>query len=205
MPLLQLAENDFSHLAEDSNPLANYIFIPAGMYGQTQDNYVRADFFDGLPDEEFNAVILSLAPYQNTGMSGVLDTALSFIPGVGPVASGGVKVAQKLLQGRKDRKAAGTDNTTLKGGAKMGGGSLIQKIKTGIAKVKAGGSPNQEKNLPAIDITGNVGGTSFDLTTGATPTKENFWTKRNKTEKAVIIVGGLGLGFLLYKTIAKKK
>ena len=202
MALLQLAENDFSHLAEDSNPLSNYIFIPAGMYGQTQDNYVRADFFDGLPDEEFNAVILSLAPYQNTGMSGVLDTALSFIPGVGPVASGGVKVAQKLFQGRKDRKAAGTDNPALKGGAKMGGGSLIQKIKTGIAKVKAGGSPNQEKNLPAIDITGNVGGTSFDLTTGQTATNENFLTKY---KKPLLIVGGLGLGFLLFKTLGKRK
>lgn len=201
MALLQLAENDFSHLAEDSNPLANYIFIPAGMYGQTQDNYVRADFFDGLPDEEFNAVILSLAPYQNTGMSGVLDTAVSFIPGVGPVAAGGVKVAQKLLQGRKDRKAAGTDNPALKGGAKMGGGSLIQKIKTGIAKVKAGGSPNQEKNLPAIDLTGTIGNQTIDFST-STATKENFLTKY---KKPLLIVGGLGLGFLVYKSLAKRK
>jgi hypothetical protein len=201
MALLQLAENDFSHLAEDSNPLENYIFIPAGMYGQTQDNYVRADFFDGLPDDEFNAVITSLAPYQNTGMSGVLDTAVSFIPGVGPVAAGGVKIAQKLIQGRKDRQAAGTDNPALKGGPKMGGGNLIQKIKTGIAKVKAAGSPNQEKNLP-IDIQGNVGGTSFDLTTGQTETTQNFLTKY---KKPLLIVGGLGLGFLLYKTLGKRK
>lgn len=200
MALLQLAENDFSHLAEDSNPLANYIFIPAGMYGQTQDNYVRADFFDGLPDEEFNAVILSLAPYQNTGMSGVLDTAVSFIPGVGPVAAGGVKVAQKLLQGRKDRKAAGTDNPALKGGA-TGGGNLINKIKGGIAKVKAMKSPNQEKNLPAIDLTGTVGNQTIDFST-STATKENFLTKY---KKPLLIVGGLGLGFLLFKTLGKRK
>jgi len=200
MALLQLAENDFSHLAEDSNPLSNYIFIPSGMYGQTQDNYVRADFFDGLPDDEFNAVIVSLAPYQNTGMSGVLDTAISFIPGVGPVAAGGVKVAEKLIKGRKERQAAGTDNTSLKGGA-QGGGNLINKIKGGIAKIKAMKSPNAEKNLPAIDLTGTVGNQTIDFST-STATKDNFLTKY---KKPLLIVGGLGLGFLVYKSLAKRK
>jgi hypothetical protein len=198
MALLQLAENNFSHLAEDSNPLANYIFIPAGMYGQTQDNYVRADFFDGLPDEEFNAVITSLAPYQNTGMSGVLDTAISFIPGVGPVAAQGVKIAEKLIQGRKDRKADGTANPALKNAPK---GNLIGKIKGGIAKVKAMKSPNAEKTLPAIDLTGTVGNQTIDFSTSTT-TKDNFLTKY---KKPLLVIGGLGLGFLVYKSLAKRK
>ena len=198
MALLQLAENNFSHLAEDSNPLVNYIFIPAGMYGQTQDNYVRADFFDGLPDDEFNAVITSLAPYQNTGMSGVLDTAVSFIPGVGPVASGGVKIAEKLIQGRKDRKAAGTANPALKDAPK---GNLISKIKGGIAKVKAMKSPNAEKSLPSIDLTGTVGNQTIDFSTSTT-TKDNFLTKY---KKPLLVIGGLGLGFLVYKSLAKRK
>jgi len=194
MALLQLAEDNYSHLAEDSNPLANYIFIPAGMYGQKADNYVRADFFDGLPDEEYLAVITSLAPYQNTGMAGVLDTAVSFIPGVGPVAAGGVKIAEKLIQGRKDRKAAGTANPALKDAPK---GKLIDKVKAGIDKVKSLKNPNQEKSLPAIDLTGTIGGQTIDFST-STETKENFFTKY---KTPLLIAGGLGGGYLLLKAL----
>ena len=70
MALLQLAESPFSHLAE-SNAMSNYIFIPAGMFDQLEDTYVREDFFDSLSDQEYQEVITALAQYQNQGMSAV--------------------------------------------------------------------------------------------------------------------------------------
>jgi len=68
MALLQLAESPYSHLAE-SKAISNYIFIPAGMFNQTEDTYVREDFFDSLTDDEYQEVITALAPYQNQGLS----------------------------------------------------------------------------------------------------------------------------------------
>lgn len=182
MALLQLAENG------QTNPLANFIFIPSGMLGMTEDTYVRQDFFDGLPDDQYLAVIQSLAPFQNTGLSGVLDMAVSFVPGVGPVAAQGVQIAQKLIKGRKDRKAAGTANPILKGGDTKGG-NLINKIKGGIEKVK-GKVPNTEKKLPEIDITGTVGGQNIDFSTSSKD--QTTW---EKIPLPVKILGGAALAF----------
>ncbi len=188
MALLQLAENG------QTNPLAKFIFIPAGMLGMQEDTYVREDFFDGLPDDQYLAVVQSLAPFQNTGLSGVVDTAVSFIPGVGPVAAQGVKVVTNLIQGRKDRVAAGTANPILKGGPKMGG-NMITKIKAGIEKVK-GKVPNTEKDLPVIDITGTVGGQTFDVQTGAA--QQSTW---EKIPMPVKVLGGVAAAAALGKAL----
>ena len=55
----------------ETNPMSNYLFIPAGQLGMVEDTYVRTDFFDSLPDAEFNATMTILAPYQNVGMSAI--------------------------------------------------------------------------------------------------------------------------------------
>ena len=199
MALLQLAEGGvYSHLAE-SNPVAdNYIFIPAGMFDQTADTYVREDFFDGLSDEEFKQVITALAPYQNKGMSetGIVSTALNFIPGVGPVASKGLDVAKNLINKRIERVAQGKANPVIKPGSKLA--PLKDKVVAALDKVK-----NQTKSTEAkvpVDINATVGGTSFDITSGQ-PASVPFFTKY---KTPLLIAGGLAGAFLLYKVVAKK-
>lgn len=67
MSYLQLAEDPYSHLAD--NIMSKYIFIPAGYRGSSKDMYVREDFFDNLPEGTYQAMMNELAPYQNTGLS----------------------------------------------------------------------------------------------------------------------------------------
>jgi len=199
MALLQLAEGGkYDYLAE-SNPVAqNYIFIPAGMFDQTEDTYVREDFFDGLSDEEYKQVITALAPYQNKGMSetGIVSTALNFIPGVGPVASKGLDVAKNLINKRIERVAQGKANPIIKPGSKLSG--LKDKVVSALDKVK-----NQTKSTEAkvpVDINANVGGSQFQFQTGQ-PTEVPFFTKY---KTPLLIAGGLTGAFLLYKAFAKK-
>lgn len=195
MALLQLAEGGM-YLSEDTNPMKDYIFIPAGMFGVTEDTYVRQDFFDGLENKEYEAVITSLAPFQNTGISaGAVELAIGLLPG-GAVASKGLAIAKNLIANKKKRVESGTANPILKGKS----GSLISKVKGAVEKIK--GKTDETKKLPAIDVAGNVGGTSFDLTTGQAPATESFFTKY---KTPLLIGGGLAVAFLGYKLISKKK
>lgn len=192
MALLQLAEGHY--LAEDTNPMKDYIFIPAGMFGVTEDTYVRQDFFDGLDEKEFEAVISSLAPFQNTGISdGAVEFAIGLLPG-GAVASKGIAIAKGFIANRKKRVSNGTANPILKGKS----GSLIGKVKSAVEKITGKGDL---KKLPAVDVSGNVGGTTFDLTTGQQPASESFFTKY---KTPLLVVGGLAVAFLGYKVITKK-
>jgi len=151
MALLQLAENGM-YLSEDTNPMKDYIFVPGGMFGVTEDTYVRQDFFDGLDEKEFEAVISSLAPFQNTGISaGAVEFAVGLLPG-GAVASKGIAIAKGLIANRKKRVESGTANPILKGKS----GSLIAKVKGAVEKIT--GKVDQQKNLPAVDVSGTVGG-----------------------------------------------
>lgn len=194
MALLQLAENSYNHLAEGS-ALSKYIFIPAGMFDQTEDTYVREDFFDGLNDAEFQEIMIALAPYQNRGMAeGLISKAVQFIPGVGPIASTGVDVGKKLLQNRIERVAQGKANPIIKSGSKLAG--LKDKVVGALNKVKSG--TDTEKKTP-IAITGSVGGTNVDFSTGQ-PTEEPFFTKY---KTPLLIGGGLAGAFLLYKLFKK--
>ena len=193
MALLQLAEG-MNYLAEDTNPMKDYIFIPGGMFGVTEDTYVRQDFFDGLDEKEFEAVISSLAPFQNTGISdGAVEFAVGLLPG-GAVASKGIAIAKGLIANRKKRVANGTANPILKGKS----GSLIGKVKGAVEKITGKGDT---KKLPAVDVSGSVGGTTFDLTTGQQPASESFFTKY---KTPLLVVGGLAVAFLGYKVITKK-
>lgn len=189
MALLQLAEG-MDYLAEDNNPMKDYIFIPSGMFGVTEDTYVRQDFFDGLDSKEYEAVISSLAPFQNTGLS-----AFGLVTGA--VAKKGIDIAKKLIAQRQERVASGQANPILKGKS----GSLIGKVKSAVEKfTKKGTDPEAlTKNFP-IDIGGSVGGTTFDLTTGQ-PEQESFFVKY---KTPLLIAGGLVVAFIGYKAIKKK-
>jgi hypothetical protein len=195
MALLQLAEG-MNYLAEDNNPMKDYIFIPGGMFGVTEDTYVRQDFFDGLEDKEYEAVITSLAPFQNTGISaGPVEIAVGLLPG-GAVASKGIAVAKYLIANKKKRTENGTANPLLKGKS----GSLIAKVKGAVEKIT--GKVDQTKKLPAVDVSGTVGGTTFDVNTNVAPASGNFF---QKYKTPLLIGGGLVVAFFGYKLISKKK
>lgn len=189
MALLQLAESGYNHLAEGS-AISNYIFIPAGMFDQTEDTYVREDFFDGLNNAEFQEVITALAPYQNTGMSAV---------GIATAVTAGAKalapIVKKATAKRAERVASGEAKPLFKGNLKFA--NLKDKVAGALDKVKKGTSDEQKK-IP-IDITGNVGGTTLDFTTGQ-PADVPFFTKY---KTPLLIGGGLAGVFLLFKLLKK--
>jgi len=202
MAYLQLAEdNPYNRLAE-SNPMTNYLFIPAGQLGMTEDTYVRSDFFDSLPDAEFNATMSILAPFQNKGMNeGLVSDAIGAIPLFGGPAKFGIDLVTKIASKRKAKQDAGQPVVPIFKG-KTGG--LIDKIKGAVGKNKT--TPDTidaiTKKLPAIDLTGSVGGTDVSVgynPAGATP---NFFTKY---KTPLLIAGGLLGAFGIYKLVKKKK
>lgn len=192
MAYLQLAEdNPYNALAE-TNPMANYLFIPAGQLGMVEDTYVRSDFFDSLPNDEFNATMSILAPYQNSGMSAI-GTAIGL----------GAKLVSKIAQNRKDKKEAGIEVKPIFKGKE---GGLIDKIKKAIEKnkTKPDSTDQQTKSLdlPNIDLQGTVGGTNVAIGYDPTSGTPSFFTKY---KTPLLIAGGLLGAFAVYKLVKKKK
>ena len=67
MGYLHLADNGTQSIME------NYIFIPAGFQGSMEDQYVREDFFDDLPEGQYEVMMEELAPYNEQMLSGWFD------------------------------------------------------------------------------------------------------------------------------------
>jgi hypothetical protein len=187
MAYLQLAENNpYTALAEN-NPMTNYLFVPAGVLGMLEDTYLRSDFFDSLPNDEFSATMSILAPYQNTGMSAI-GTAVGL----------GSKLIQKIAQNRKDKKEAGIEVKPIFKGKE---GGLIDKIKKAIEKnkTKPDATDQQTKSLdlPNIQLDGSINGAELQI--GLNP--PTFFTKY---KTPLLIAGGLVGAFAIYKLATKK-
>lgn len=204
MALLQLAESPYNMLAENEMYLAetgsvveNYLFIPAGLFGMDQDTYVRSDFFDSLSDQEFNAVISALAPYQPQGLSAV-GAVLTAATAAGKKLAPGIK---KAIASRKEKVAAGTAKPIFKPGGPLS--NLATKVKAGVNKLKDVPTTKQDEVIEkTTPITGSVdiGGTSLDFSTGQNVTPTNFFTKY----KTPLLIGGAAVaGLLLYKNLKK--
>lgn len=201
MAYLQLAEeNPYNRLAE-SNPMTNYLFVPAGTLGMTEDTYLRSDFFDSLPDDEFNATMSIIAPFQNKGMNeGLVTDAIGAIPLFGGSAKFGINLVTKIAEKRKAKQQAGVPVKPLFKGKE---GGLIEKIKNAVSKNKT--TPDKvdqiTKELPAIDLTGSVGGTNVSI--GYDPNAQPTFFTKYKTP--LLIAGGLVSAFVVYKLVKKKK
>jgi hypothetical protein len=186
MPYLQLAEENPYNMIAETNPMSNYLFIPAGQLGMVEDTYVRTDFFDSLPDPEFNATMTILAPYQNVGMSAI-GTAVG-------LAS---KLITNIAKNRKDKKEAGTLKPIFKG--KEGG--LIDKIKKAVEKNKTKPDPTDQQtkslDLPNIQLDGSINGAELQI--GLNPP-----TFFSKYKTPLLIAGGLVGAFAIYKLATKK-
>jgi hypothetical protein len=202
MALLQLAENPYNMLAENELYLSqngtvadNYLFIPSGMFGMTEDTYVRSDFFDSLSDVEFQAVISALEPYQAQGLSafGIVTAASS----LGKIAAPAIK---KAIEKRAEKVAAGTVKPIFKPGGTLSG--LVDKVKAGVTKLKDVPAPKQneviEKTTP-ISGSVEIGNTSLDFSSGQ-PAAVPFFTKY----KTPLIVGGVAVAGLILYNVFKK-
>jgi len=194
MAYLQLAENNgnYNMLAEGS-VLNNYLTIPPGFMGNDQTKYVRLDYFDNLPDEQFALTMAKLAPFQpvtllSAGGEGLIKAAAfgaNFIPGVGPIVSKVVEQAGPMAVGLIGKKNARKKAKKDKGTKDTGTGTETEDKKS--------------FNLPNIDANVTVGGQELGLTynkPGNDPSG-NFFTKY----KIPLIVGGVALigGYFLMK------
>lgn len=203
MALLQLAESPYNMLAEnelylaEAGPVAdNYLFIPAGMFGMTEDTYVRSDFFDSLSDTEFETVLSNLAPYQPQGLSqiGAIATAAQI---AGKTLAPAIKNA---FENRAEKVAAGTVKPIFKPGGPLS--NLAGKVKAGINKLKDVPADKAkaviEKTTP-VSGSVEIGGTTLDFSTGQ-PAAVPFFTKY----KTPLLIAGAAIGgLLLFKTLKK--
>ena len=194
MAYLQLAENNgnYNMLAEGS-VLNNYLTIPPGFMGNDETKYVRLDYFDNLPDEQFALTMAKLAPFQpvtllSAGGQGLIKAAsfgANFIPGVGPLVSKVVEQAGPMAVGLIGKKNARKKGKKDKGTKDTGNGTDDTK-KGGIFD-----------NLPPVDASLNVGGQQLQLTYDKPGLQSNFFT----TYKIPLLIGGVALigGYFLLK------
>jgi hypothetical protein len=190
MAYLQLAENNGSYnmLAEGS-VLNNYLTIPPDFMGNAETKYVRLDYFDNLPDEQFALTMAKLAPYQpvtllsakGDGIIGAASFAAGFIPGVGPIVSKVVEKAGPMAVGLIGKKNA------------------RKKAKAGAGDLKKTAVP-----IPDIDANVTVGGKEFAVqyATGAEPAAAGSFFKKYKMP---LIIGGSVVALVAGYMLLKKK
>jgi len=194
---LQLAEgeNNGNYAALAETVTDNYVFIPAGFLPEfNKDSYVRADYFLKYDPMVADQLLKNLNQYQPMS-EGVIQGALNFIPGFGPIASKGLGVAKQLIENRKAKVAAGTAQPLFKPGGKLS--NLLNK--------KGSKTPEDQTKKIGGDLTlttdqGDLG-VSFKPKDEAVP-KESFF-KKNKTliiaGGAVLLIGGIFLATRKHK------
>ena len=191
MAYLQLAENNGSYnMLADGSVLNNYLTIPPDFMGNAETKYVRLDYFDNLPDEQFALTMAKLAPYQpvtllsagkGSGLIGAASFAAGFIPGVGPIVS---KVVEKA--------------------GPMAVGLIGKKNARKKAKGEAGDLKKGAVVMPDIDANVSVGGKDFAVQyndTGAVNPNKTFLQKY----KMPLIIGGSVVALVAGYMLLKKK
>lgn len=180
MAYLQLAENDpYSHLAQDIPVSARemYVYIPQGYRGASKDMYIREDLLDVMPQNAYNKLMYELEPYQNTGLS---------------AGRGAERRAERKAkrEARKDKRMEARDVRSQRRADIFG--KLTDTAGSLVSGIFGGGDTTETKG----PIDGSV---QFDF---GTQPEETFFSKY----KVPLIVGGVAVGgFLLYKTMNKKK
>mgnify|MGYP003353036491 CR=1 FL=1 len=197
---LQLAEGEnngnYSALAE--GVFENYVFIPAGFLPEfPQDSYVRADYFNKYDANTADQIINALAAYQKPTLNeGLIQSALTFIPGVGPVASQGLNLAKKLVQQRQEKVAAGQAKPL----GKPGG--FLDKLRQ---KMQAPATQTKSINLPEEPVGASVttpqGQFNVGFQPAAAPATGTFWQKY----KTPIIIGGAAVALIGGYMLLKKR
>lgn len=182
MAYLQLAEDPYSHLAQNIPVSARdmYVYVPQGYRGATKDLYIREDLLDAMPTMAYQKMMFELEPYQNVGMSAKADR-------------------DARRQARKDKKAQKGELKTAKQQARL---ERAKSGETGLKTLISG----------AKDIVGSIFGTDTTkaVTDGGFQASVDFGNVQEESflskYKLPIILGVVGVGgFLIYKTMNKKK
>jgi hypothetical protein len=185
-------QDDYSQLADNSASqiMANYIFIPGGLLPNTPtDKYVRLDFFDGLPEAEFIAIMEKLLPYQkNTLSDSVVSNLLGMVPGVGGTLKGGANIVTGLFKGRKERKKAKAEKNAIKTKS-----TTQELINTEL--------PTKTVAIPPFDISTTIAGQDYQISTQQDQKAENFFTRY----KTPLLIGGGILALGTIYLITRKK
>jgi hypothetical protein len=183
---LQLAEgtNDgnYTELAEDMNALDMYVFIPANFLPEfTTDTYVRADYFNKYDINTAQTLLNQLASMQTVGVS---------VVGIAAVASGGIKLAQNIIQNRKEKVAAGTAKPLFKPGGKLA--NLIAKVKPAAQQIKAAQEEKKGPILPTEPVGASVQLPSGSFNVGFNPAEQPAAAQGNffQRYKTPLIIGG---------------
>lgn len=193
MAYLQLAEDNNYNMLAQGSVMNNYLTIPPGFMGNDETKYVRIDYFDNLPEEQFALTMAKLAPFQpatllsarGEGITKIASFASGFIPGVGPLVSKAVEkagpIAFGLIGKRRDRK---------KGKAKN---------EAETAELK-----KDPIVLPPIDANVSVGGKELNFSLDNTnPVVANTFFRKYKTP---LIIGGVLIAVVGgYFALRKKK
>lgn len=185
MATLQLADKgaDFFNPQKDS-PADLYVFVPSNEQDGT-GVWVREDYFDNVPDDQYIQIMQALAPYQPGQMSGIFSNIKQKIGG--------------FVERRQERKAANQAVRTAKDASKIAryerraaGDTFGSKIAGVFQNITGGGEAADTSGLP-MDTR------AFDI--GYTDAPPKKWY-----ENPVVIVGGVAaLGLLGYVLTRKKK
>jgi hypothetical protein len=211
---LQLAEgtNDgnYSELAESAdNVLDMYVFIPANFLPEfNKDTYVRADYFNKYDAATADAILNALNQYQTSGTlnEGLVQGALNFIPGVGPIASKGLGVAKALLQKRQEKVSSGTAKPLFKPGGKIA--NLIAKVKPQAQQIKAAQEEKKGPILPTEPVGATVQLPSGSFNVGFNPAEQPAAAQQTffqKYKTPLLIGGGLLAVGGIYLLMKRKK
>lgn len=190
---LQLAEGEnngnYAALAEGNSVLSNYVFVPAGFLPEfDKDTYVRADYFNKFDPTTAEALINALMSQQTVGLS---------VVGVAAVASGGLKLAKKLIENRQAKVAAGTAKPLFKPGG------VLDKLKSKLAPTPQ----TKSVNLPEEPVGASVQLPAGQFNVGFQPTEAtgtaqpSFFTKY----KTPLLIGGGVLAIAGIYMLTKKK
>lgn len=187
---LQLADNSpflLSAPAENVNP---YVFVPN--FNTGGGTYVREDYFDDMPEQEYHQWMTFLAPYQ-TGRTVMHDSYLS-----GAIRNWLDRRRERKQQKQESKQKRREANTAIKmarAGAIQTGGTPFQNIANAIGNVASGifgggGSAPDGSALPLPP----------PPAPGSSPTNMPFLDQVNflgMTNKQTLLYGGAG--YLLYR------
>lgn len=179
MSYLQLAENPYSHLAQNipTNAMEMYVFIPEGYKGAPKDMYVREDLLDKLPDPIYNKMMADLAPFQNTGLS---------------AGRGAERRAERKAkkEARKDKRMEARETRSQRRSEMFG--KLTDTAGNLVKSLVGGGEVDSKSAIGPVDF-------QADFSVGQEESMLNKY-------KVPLIIGGVALtGFIAYKMLNKKR
>jgi hypothetical protein len=175
---LQLAEG-----GDDSTESNPYIFVPAGLYGMPKSVYIREDYFDYLPNIEFNEMMRQLAPYQPEVQQGMSERGF-----LHDRASRKARREEKKKL-KNEKKAAKNELIKARAVAKTEGrgGDVLKSVVSGLSNIFGKGDSSGTTDVAPPPSPPGGGGGGGDDDDEPTPFYKNPWVIGG----AALLTGGI--------------